>query len=388
MECIICSENLKFEILLPCNHSCLCLKCFQTMKVCHKQNQCPICQKDFQNFPIILNNFLKKKYEELKNEELIELKEFEVFINDLKIEEILKSFNLFKCPKCENKSFLSFKQIKNHLFEHNMKICPICFNSNRFLNSEIPIIKKNLFKNHKKIHPNCLCCDFIAFDNAELTEHMLNNHFRCDICALKNKILWFKNISEIQVHFHENHFACKEDICISHGFIVFETLAELQLHQIKVHDKKIDIDMDISFKNNNNNIEEEIEKQILIRRKESRNRLTFKVNEIFKNQHRVNDLFNLIENLNRKRISAEVFFKQYINICGKLNSELLFCDTISTISDPKIRSILVRIHDGIRKNFKPQKNIEKLEENNFPSLNNELNIPQKKKSNPWNQIKI
>jgi len=41
-ECIICfEENVKPSILFqPCNHSCICAKCYQ------KVNKCPICRKD------------------------------------------------------------------------------------------------------------------------------------------------------------------------------------------------------------------------------------------------------------------------------------------------------------------------------------------------------
>lgn len=65
----------------------------------------------------------------------------------------------------------------------------------------------------------------------------------------KEKILWFANLDLLQVHLHENHFACEDPNCIQQGFIAFATEFELQMHQIQVHGAKIPLTID--FKEDN-----------------------------------------------------------------------------------------------------------------------------------------
>jgi len=331
-----------------------------------------------------VNNYQAESEKDYKFDETLG-----VFYSNQEDLDLIRSFDLYQCPECHEK-FSSAKQFKNHAFNHGLKPCPTCFKSDRFLKCDIQVYTQKNLNSHRKGHPKCPCCKYEAFDNRDLSEHMMNNHFRCDICASQNKILWFDNIELIQVHFHQEHYACTHPICVSHGFIVFETLAELQLHQIQVHDMKIDIDIQ-SSKNVEEETQHELEKLSTQRRHDARVRLTSKAKSILNNQNRVDSLFVALDKINRRRISPDDFHKEYRRICGKLNSEILFCDLVASISDTRARSVIIRLQEGLRF-AKPAPATIKPIQADFPSLTPQ--VPEKdepkkpKKPSPWDRIKI
>ncbi len=49
-ECLICCQDLRNTVFLPCNHSCTCTTCSHSIKM--RNNPCPICKKDIEDLLI------------------------------------------------------------------------------------------------------------------------------------------------------------------------------------------------------------------------------------------------------------------------------------------------------------------------------------------------
>lgn len=48
--CVICWNDKKTIVLLPCRHLCLCLSCSKKLQTNIEKSICPICRNDVENF--------------------------------------------------------------------------------------------------------------------------------------------------------------------------------------------------------------------------------------------------------------------------------------------------------------------------------------------------
>ena len=148
-DCVICGFSNPYSVLLPCDHSIMCPKCFLTLDNCHHQHLCPLCQKEFSSPPIIIDSNSQVKYSADLTKRLSFSTEFQIYYQNNKVIELLESYLRFHCPECKTQ-FVSKKKFTDHLLTHQLKICNICFKSNRFLNCELVTYNKNNFFYHKK----------------------------------------------------------------------------------------------------------------------------------------------------------------------------------------------------------------------------------------------
>ncbi|OHT02882.1 Zinc finger, C2H2 type family protein [Tritrichomonas foetus] len=369
-DCLICLEPMTRRVLLPCGHSPACLRCFITFNQCYGKRMCPFCQREISDDPIVTDSPVNMSY---TTELFLDYKhdhEFHVFYKNPAVIDELKQYSKFKCQTCGFNA-RNFNTLSNHLKAHKLNTCKICHTANRFLPSQTPTYTQPEFKKHLKQHPKCPVCPFIAFDQSGLSEHMRENHFRCDICAEQGKILWFENLDLIQVHFHTEHFACTDPMCVQQGFIVFATEVELQMHRMNVHDDKTPIHLD--FKEEKPKREPdyraEHKKRIQAAKKKLGNSLR---NHLQNDNDKCQKVFNLLDKLQTKKISVHNFLKQFHAICGE-SADILFCDVVAAIGSAPIRSELVKARTGIRPCRLPNSySLPMMEhKNDFPSIENE-----------------
>lgn len=346
-DCLICLEPMKQRVLLPCGHSPACLRCFVTYNQCYGKRICPFCQREITaGDPIIIDSPVTMNYADELKKNYQHDDEFHFYYKNPKAIKELKSFQIYKCKNCGYVG-KNYGALHQHLKRsHQQFICKICHNANRFLPSEIPSYSHNEFQKHMKQHPTCPVCPFIAFDHSQLTEHMRDNHFRCDICADQGNILWFATLDLIQVHFHTCHFACEDPMCVQQGFIVFATEFELQMHRSTVHGDKSPIILDFNqpppapkpdYKN-------EHKQRVIQANKKLRKALQAALN---KNEEKIQQIFQLITQVQNKQVSVHNFLQQISDICEDA-SDGLFCNIVAAIGNPHIRACVVKAHQGIR----------------------------------------
>lgn len=345
-ECIICLEPIKKRVLLPCNHSPCCLRCFLTQRTCYNKLQCPFCQKEINRDPIITDTaeITQYKIECLKKYQLY--KKYHVFYNDPSTIQEIELYHQFKCREC-NGNFQRFRQFFDHLRnKHHLTTCEICCKEKRTLPAEVVSYTAKDLKKHLKQHPKCSVCPFIAFDYAALTEHMRENHFRCDICAANNRIIWFPTIETIQVHFHEEHYACDNPMCIQQGFIVFATPTELQLHKIQVHGENIVATLDFRGVPEEEHVN--YRKEAQKRQNTAKKKLRSQIKEVLNNdENKEKQFFDALKRLELKKMSAPQFLKLCSNLFRE-NNDRLFTSIAAAISAPAVRANLVKVRSGIR----------------------------------------
>lgn len=391
-ECVLCAEPMEQNVLLPCGHSPMCMKCYLTLQKCYKQNQCPICQHEITPGPIITHKSISTDYNEEVKKDLTFNEELKFYYSEDDIKQEMESYLKYQCPEC-GEYFTNKKQFQNHLRDHNLVICNSCSRSGRFLNIDTPIYNKAEIKIHNKQHPHCLVCPFIAFDAHELGVHMNDCHLRCNLCAKQDKILWFATLEDLLKHNREYHYICEHADCINQPNNAYNDSLELQFHQLAVHKTKITSTVvptkQMDFQHET---DQQLRREANQRHMEACKRLALKANQEFHgNKRRVGSLLTNIDNLDNRSISPEDFMKSYHKICGKL-AEVLFCDTMSAVGDPDMRAVLMRLMGGYRTGTEVV--IERPEDNpeqDFPTLGSVYEVPEKKetpKPAPKKNIKI
>lgn len=55
---------------------------------------------------------------------------------------------------------------------------------------------------------------------------------KCHLCGDKYKYVYFKDYSELELHFQKSHYLCQHEICKMKCFVVFGTLEELNIHNV------------------------------------------------------------------------------------------------------------------------------------------------------------
>ncbi|OHS95042.1 Zinc finger, C2H2 type family protein [Tritrichomonas foetus] len=353
-NCIICFEKINTRVVLPCGHTSFCLSCFTTMNQCHGKRNCPFCQKEITEDPIITQNQNVVNYfDELQKQQYHHDEIHHFYYNDEKVLKEQDQFNFYKCNHC-NYITKNFKKFDHHLHEkHSCVTCRICHSSNGFLPSQTETFHSGKeIQQHLKLHPRCPICKFIGFDHFKISQHMHEKHIRCDICANHDKIQWFATENEYINHCESNHFVCKEISCCQHGPTVFASHFELQMHKISFHNegnKNIMID----FRESQPAQLEEINDY----KEEHRKRMKAawrKLSSGIGNQSHASKVFDLITQLNKKKIDASSFYQKAKETINE-KSELLFCDIVAAISNGNARSDLLRVRQGLNiHQMKPQ----------------------------------
>lgn len=368
-DCLICLEPLKRRVLLPCNHSPTCIKCFITYNMCYGKRICPFCQSEINSDPIITDSIIDTTYDqELKDKAYKHDDQYHVYYQDQSVIDELHSYQRYKCQRC-GELFQKYFQLTQHLKTHKMTTCKICHHSHRFLPSQTPEFSHNSIKKHIKQHPNCPVCSFTAFDQSQLNEHMRENHFRCEICAEQGKILWFENLDLLQIHLHTNHFTCDHPQCVQQGFIAFATEFELQMHQIQVHGAKIHLTIDFKDDVDGKKVtdyRDEHRQRIFLAKK----KLGQTLRNVFRNENLIQSVFDMLHNVQNQKMSVHQFIQQLNKTCGN-KTDAVFCDVVAAISNPRVRANVIKERQGLNRISSPK--ISREMNQNFPTIINNEN---------------
>ena len=345
-ECDLCSEPIKIRVLLPCNHNNICLQCFVRFNKNYNGNHCYFCQKPIEQGkePVAVTD-MSLDYEAARKKNPPFNAKFQLYYTDPIVLSALDELYHFNCPDC-GMTLPTIDTFTSHMKTHRKCVCCICYASGRFLPDTVPIFPQNKYPDHLHHHPKCICCNKTCFDQATLAEHMREQHQRCELCAKLNKILWFKDTDALIQHNEKEHFVCHHPSCSSDQLIAFLTRGELMLHLQKVHgerDREIDFSVDFNSKANDE-IQVKASKQ---RMRELNNKLMKRLNECFKSDPQsINVLKGYAKQLIEDKINCQEFYKHFSEICGD-KKNLIFCDMVASMPDPRKRAELFRIHNGI-----------------------------------------
>lgn len=349
--CFLCMEPIKYRVLTPCDHNSLCLNCYMRNIICYHHENCYYCQNPLKGYPIVSTDPQITKYAEAKAKKPVFDSQYKLFMTDKdNIRNYIASLFQFVCPGCSLR-LPAFDMLASHVKVHRMRVCQICYASNRFLPVDIHVFRNNKeYQMHlKNQHPRCMLCpNQVFFDHDELAKHMLENHVRCEVCAAMNKIVWFKDAPSLVEHHQNCHFVCPH--CSSQNLVAFATRGELLIHLKTVHNQKsapIDLsDFASSPSNNSNNNDDDDDesnnRKVLERRKELNRKFMVKLNELLSEKDK-NDLMTVARNYVANKVTGEFFYNEYARYLGP-EKDVLFNDMVSFLPIPEKRAELVRIH--------------------------------------------
>lgn len=379
LRCMICDNAIRYRVLTPCDHSDLCLQCYLRAVICYNNHSCVVCTKEYSSYPIATTNLspgITYKSAESKSK-LLQLNEFHLLYSDAAVLNEIMNYMSFRCSFCKTK-FSVFtnpnqltttatnlpqnlnnrinnaqNEFSNHLKNiHHQCACFICLNSHRFLPCEAISYSQRDFKLHKsEMHKKCPCCPFVGFDAHELEIHMNDIHVRCDICLqLYNKVLWFKNETELLDHYKKDHYICYHPECID-SLIAFPTQLELLQHLTRVHHEKVDMN-GVSLVPTETNeklaqIRQEEENEKRSRIILSNKKFVNKLKEVFQNDEtKIQNLRSNAILLINNRINVQDFYKKFCEICGD-EKRKVFTDMVAIMPDPGKRAELLRLSENI-----------------------------------------
>jgi hypothetical protein len=86
-------------------------------------------------------------------------------------------------------------------------------------------------------HPACDFCRVNYYDADELFKHCRERHEQCFVCVRSGagRMDYYLDYPALERHFENAHYYCAAAECKEKKFVVFETLLDLQAHQIEVH---------------------------------------------------------------------------------------------------------------------------------------------------------
>ncbi|KAI9281814.1 hypothetical protein BY458DRAFT_552596 [Sporodiniella umbellata] len=249
--CFICTESVKYYALAPCGHR-TCHMCTLRLRALYKTKQCAYCkveaatviftldsQKEFVNYTKKDTPFMDKK--------LAVLFETESMRNDTR--KLLQH----ECPTYEcDAAFTRVTDLKKHVREtHGKKLCDLCLRFKKVFSREQSLFNITTLQKHHQLgdslqgssanegftgHPECKFCKTRFYGPDELFKHCREKHEECHLCVKKGvKDQYFKDYEELENHFDEHHYLCKNTNCMEDKFVVFNDEIELKAHEINEH---------------------------------------------------------------------------------------------------------------------------------------------------------
>ena len=345
-ECDLCSSPINIRVLMPCNHNNICLECFVRFNRNYNGNHCYFCQKPIEKGkePVAVTD-MSLNYEQARKKNPQFNANFNLYYTDPIVPRALDELYHFICPQCRV-SLPTIDTFVSHMKTHNQCVCCICYSSGRFLPETVPIFSQNKYREHLKQHPRCICCNQTCFDQNTLAEHMREKHHRCELCAKVNRILWFKDTQDLIKHNEKEHFVCHHPSCSSDQLIAFMTRGELLMHLQKVHgerEREIDFTVDFQSKVTEQHQKNESRQRMI----ELNNKLMKRLNECFRDDPQaIQVLKGYAKQLIENKINCQEFYKHFSDICRE-KKDLIFCDMVASMPDPRKRAELFRIHNGM-----------------------------------------
>ncbi|KAG0478319.1 hypothetical protein HPP92_013038 [Vanilla planifolia] len=83
----------------------------------------------------------------------------------------------------------------------------------------------------------CEFCRNPFYGDAELYMHMSTEHYTCHLCKRlrPDQYDYYSNYDDLEAHFHQEHFLCENEACLTKKFVVFQSEAEMKRHNAMEH---------------------------------------------------------------------------------------------------------------------------------------------------------
>ena len=337
--CMICNNPCEFNVINSCDHCDCCFECYIRKRYCYHQNVCYCCQDEFKSDPIVYQGSIIP-YQNLISQNPQHNDDYHFFFFEPQVIDLLHSLLSFHCSKCES-TFQTYEQFNAHLNTHNLQVCSICWEANRFLPSLVPVIsqKKVDQDNHFQHHSQCIACHKIFFDIHDLAIHMSENHIRCELCLKKDKVTWLKDQKALNHHYLNRHYVCNHPNCCDGDIVAFATSEELVEHYQFLHNQQINFEYD-------DYMEEEIsEERREQKAQELNDRFLQKLETVLEGDvEKIKTLKSSAKNYLHSKISSQEFFRRFISICGE-KRQILFTDMVAFLPDWKKRIELLKLNN-------------------------------------------
>ncbi|KAI7729416.1 hypothetical protein M8C21_010254 [Ambrosia artemisiifolia] len=189
------------------------------------------------------------------------------YFDDLDHYNMIKAMCRLSCSVCDkmednsrNKSkrkasFRDINQLKGHLFhQHKLMMCSLCLEGRKLYSKAQ--LEQHIHTGDSEVdgteserggfqgHPLCEFCRTPFYGDNELYRHMNTEHFKCHICERNsscaidklNKTFYVLDDADvILIHFRKEHLLCEDEACLTKKFIVFQTEAEMKVHNAQEH---------------------------------------------------------------------------------------------------------------------------------------------------------
>jgi hypothetical protein len=174
-----------------------------------------------------------------------------IYFDSEKTKQEVEKFNQIRCPvpTCNDSTVYNTQDnLKKHLKEkHNRFFCDLCLTHRTLVFKEQKLYTAAQLERHLKkgdideegnitfFHPFCKFCYDYVYDEELLHKHLTQNHFNCHLCGEDQKYFWYSKYENLEIHFNLSHYLCPDYECKQKCFIVFNTAAELENHNLKQH---------------------------------------------------------------------------------------------------------------------------------------------------------
>ncbi|KAG0476669.1 hypothetical protein HPP92_013510, partial [Vanilla planifolia] len=86
-------------------------------------------------------------------------------------------------------------------------------------------------------HPMCEFCRNPFYGDAELYMHMSTEHYTCHLCKRlrPDQYDYYSNYDDLEAHFHQEHFLCENEACLTKEVCCLQSEAEMKRHNAMEH---------------------------------------------------------------------------------------------------------------------------------------------------------
>ncbi|KAL6146440.1 hypothetical protein ACLB2K_057119 [Fragaria x ananassa] len=277
-SCAVCAETLQWVAYGPCGHREVCSTCIVRLRFICGDSHCCICKSESKtifvtkalgDYTRMISDFsaLPAPLMEGQLGPYWYHEGTQAYFDDIDHYKMIKAMCRLSCSLCnkinEQRSerskkkgeFKNVEQLKNHLFHrHRLFMCSLCLEGRKIFICEQKLYTKAQLDRHTETgdsevdgseserggfngHPMCEFCKNPFYGDNEHYMHMSTEHFTCHICQRQcpGQYKYYSNYDNLEIHFQQVHFLCKDDACLTKKFVVFATESEMKRHNAKEH---------------------------------------------------------------------------------------------------------------------------------------------------------
>jgi len=257
--CIVCCEDIEARAIGRCGHDSVCATCSLRMRLCYKQQRCPLCKDNLKEVVITRAScdspaaFFQEAMAS-KQKRLWHRKQWapNVFVDTASdcqgggrrggkpplhvrlMQQTARACLL--CDRSGHRPFPSDKALLHHVdTSHDQRLCHVCLKARRRFPLELEGYTPEALAEHMASHPPCRFCSTSFVDRDDLYTHMKLSHFTCHVCEGQGIFHeYFASASQLMAHLHSEHHACEEPDCAA-CLVAYATREGLHRHNLEVH---------------------------------------------------------------------------------------------------------------------------------------------------------